>query len=52
LLLKRCILLTFWTLFGLGLLILKKVWTVVGLGLSFESSGLDLDCKISENLTF
>jgi len=41
---KSCILLTFWTLFGL--LISKKVWTVVGLGLNFEKAGLDLDRKI------
>jgi len=60
LLLKSCILLIFWTLFGLGLSISKKVWTVVGLGLSiskkvwtvvglglnFKNSGLDLDRKV------
>jgi len=43
---KSYILFNFWTLFGLGLLISKKVRTVLGLGLSFETSGLDLDRKI------
>jgi len=43
---KKLSLLIFWTLFGLRLLISKKVWNVIGLGLSFENSGLDLDRKI------
>jgi len=36
----------FFKLFGLGLYIPKTFWTLVELGLSFEKSGLDLDCKI------